>query len=66
MAGYTKAFLVDAFLHRYMACKAITLEEFDRLEVMANKLFDEAGRDKFRVYANLDADELRQYKKEIA
>jgi hypothetical protein len=49
-----------------MACKAITLEEFDRLEVMANKLFDEAGRDKFRVYANLDADALRQYKKEIA
>ena len=66
MAGYTKEFLVDAFLHRYMACKAITLEEFDRLEVLANKLFDEAGRDKFRVYANLDADALRQYKKEIA
>ena len=66
MAGYTKEFLVDAFLHRYMACKAITLEEFDRLEVMANKLFDEAGRDKFRVYANHDADALRQYKKEIA
>ena len=66
MAGYTKEFLVDAFLHKFMACKAITVEEFERLEVMANKFFDEAGRDKFRVYASLDADALRQYKKEIA
>lgn len=64
--GYTKEFLVDAFLHKFMACKAITIEEFDRLEVMANKFFDEAGRDKFRVYASLDADAIREYKKEIA
>jgi len=66
MAGYTKEFLVDAFLHRYIHCKAITLEEFTRLETMANNFYDQAGRDKFRVYASLDASALRQYKKETA
>lgn len=62
MAGYSKEFLVDAFMSRY-----ITLEDIDclvRLEEMANTYYDKVGKDAFRVYASLDAEAIRKYKNE--
>ena len=59
MASYSKQFLVDAFLHRYMS---LSIETLEKLELMANELYDTVGRDKFRVYCSLDADAIRQYK----
>ena len=62
MAGYTKEFLVDAFMSRY-----ISLEDIDqlvRLEELANTFYDKVGKDKFRIYASLDAEALRVYKNE--
>lgn len=60
MAGYTKQFLIDAFLSRYL--KACTIEQLESLEKMAIDLYDRVGRDKFRDYASLSADAIREYK----
>lgn len=62
MAGYTKDFLIDAFMSRYVSCDGIPIEQLERLETMANDLYDRVGRDQFRVYACLDAEAIRQYK----
>jgi hypothetical protein len=62
MAGYSKEFLVDAFLSRYIACPLIAIEKLELLEQQAANLYDRVGRDKFRVYASLDAEALREYK----
>ena len=62
MAGYSRQFLIDAFLSRYISCTLITIEQLVRLEQMANDLYDRVGRDAFRTYASLDAEALRVYK----
>lgn len=65
MAGYTKEFLVNAFLDKFINCNTITVEQMESLEKMANDFYDEVGRDKFRVYASLDADVIKRYKETI-
>lgn len=62
MASYTKEFLIDAFMSRYIECSLISIEQLERLEQMADKFYDEVGRDKFRTYASLDAEAIRVYK----
>lgn len=57
--GYTKEFLVSAFLSRYYSLPG---HKFDALEKMANSFYDEVGRDKFRVYCSLDAEAIRTAK----
>lgn len=59
MAGYTKEFLVSAFLDRYVS---LPTDKFEMLEKMADTFYDEVGRDKFRVYCSLDAAAIKQYK----
>lgn len=61
MAGYTKEFLVSAFLSRYYT---LSQEKFLELETMANKFYDEVGKDKFRVYCSLDAEAIKKYSSE--
>ena len=65
MAGYTKEFLIDAFLDKFINCNIITVEQMESLGSMANNFYDEVGRDKFRVYASLDADVIKRYKATI-
>ena len=65
MAGYTKEFLIDAFMSRFLTCSIITIEQLVELESMANRFYDEVGRDKFRVYCSLDADAIKLYKTTI-
>ena len=65
MAGYTKEFLIDAFMNRYVACDMISIEKLERLEQMANDLYDRVGRDQFRVYACLDAEAIRDYRNKV-
>jgi hypothetical protein len=65
MAAYTKEFLIDAFMSRFLACSLITIEQLVELESMANRFYDEVGRDKFRVYCSLDADAIKTYKNTI-
>ena len=54
---YSKELLVNTFLHRYRA-----LGDISDMEVMANKFYDEAGRDKFRLYACVTPEAIREYK----
>ena len=60
-AGYTKDFLIDAFLSRYYS---LSEEKFAELEIMANRFYNEVGKDKFRVYCSLDAEALQKYRLE--
>lgn len=62
MAAYTKEFLVDAFMSRYIQCSLISIDKLVELEEMANSFYDEVGRDKFRIYCSLDADALKTYR----
>jgi hypothetical protein len=66
MAGYTKQFLIDAFMSRYVGCDHLSIEKLERLEIMANDLYDRVGRDQFRVYSCLDAEAIREYKNKFA
>lgn len=65
MAGYSRDFLIDAFMSRYIKCSLITIEQLVRLEQMANDLYDRVGRDSFRTYASLDAEAIRVYKNSL-
>ena len=65
MAGYSRDFLISAFMSRYVTCTLISIESLVRLEQMATDLYDRVGRDSFRVYASLDADAIRVYKNSV-
>ena len=65
MAGYTKEFLIDAFMSRYMACTLLTIEQLESLEILATSFYDSVGRDKFRTYASLDAHAIKQYRESL-
>ena len=65
MAAYTKDFLVDAFMSRFISCSLISIDQLVELEDMANRFYDEVGRDKFRVYCSLDAEAIKVYKQSI-
>lgn len=59
MAGYTKEFLIDAFVSRY---EPLGLDAVEKQYALASKFYDEVGKDTFRIYASLDAEAIRQYK----
>ena len=62
MAGYTREFLIDAYLWRFTNIPSITIERLLSLEQIANKTYDTYGKDKFRDYSSLDAEYIRNYK----
>ena len=59
MAGYSREFLIDAFVSRY---EDLSDEVVARQRHLAEKTYDEVGKDKFRVLASLDADALKEFK----
>lgn len=62
MAGYTKNFLIDAFMHRYIKSGVVAIEILCNMEENAIKLYDRVGKDKFREYASLDAQAIKEFK----
>ena len=66
MSGYSREFLIEAFMSRYVACVKLSIEQLVDLEALANELYTRVGRDKFRSYASLDAEALRVYKSSLA
>lgn len=50
-----------AFLSRYVS---LPTEKFAALHDMAEKFYDERGKDNFRVYCSLDADAIKKYRDE--
>ena len=62
MAGYTREFLIDAYLWRFTKIPSLSIEQLLNLEQIGNKTYDTYGKDKFRDYASLDAEYIRNYK----
>ena len=61
--AYTKTFLVDAFLWRYNdVLEKDTVPDRNRYVTMVRDFYDKVGKDKFRVWCSLDADEIKRYK----
>jgi hypothetical protein len=66
VAGYTKEFLVDAYLWRFTKIPTISIDQLLDLERIAINTYDKYGKDKFRDYASLDAEYIRNYKASLA
>lgn len=63
MAGYTKEFLINAFIWRYQSVlEKDTKEEVDKYVKIVTDYYDKVGKDIFRVYASLDASEIKKFK----
>ena len=62
MAGYTRDFLIQAYLSRY---EPLGLEAVESLYKIAESAYDTYGKDRFRVYASLDAEAIRNYKAKL-
>ncbi len=62
MAGYSKEFLVNAFVSRY---ESLGTEKCNWLRDMGNNFYDEVGKDEFRKYCALDADAIKVYKASV-
>ncbi len=61
--AYTKPFLMDAFLSRYAEALAKdTAEEYAKYVNMVSDFYDKVGKDKFRVWASLDAEAIKVFK----
>ena len=56
--AYTKEDLIGAFLMRFIKAGL----DITNLEIMANEFFDKVGRDRFRIYATVDAEVMREYR----
>ncbi len=65
MSGYSRDFLISAFMSRYIKCALLSIEQLVHLEQMASDLYDRVGRDSFRSYASLDAEAIRVYKNSL-
>jgi hypothetical protein len=62
MPSYTREFLIDAYLSRFLNNPEITIENLLELEQIANYTYDKYGKDKFRSYASLNAKYIENYK----
>lgn len=61
--GYTKEFLMDAFVSRYAEILANdSVVESAKYIKMCSDFYDKVGKDKFRVWASLDADAIKVFK----
>lgn len=58
--SYSKELVVNAYLHRF---RNMPTETVAKLEHLANKLYDEVGKDRFRTYASVTPEAVREYKK---
>ncbi len=62
MAGYSKDFLIEAYVSRFFNNPFVSIERLCKLEEIAIHHYDEVGRDKFREHASLDAEAIRVFK----
>lgn len=61
--AYTKEFLVDAYMSRYV--EILSGDKEAKFRKMAEDCYDKYGKDKFREYASLDAEAIRIYKRDF-
>jgi len=55
--GYTREDIIGAFLMRFIKANL----DITSLEIMANNFYDEVGKEKFRTYASVDAQAMKDY-----
>ena len=61
--AYNREFLMSAFLDRYAEVLAKdTVEQVAKYTKMCSDFYDKVGKDKFRVWASLDADAIKKFK----
>lgn len=65
MAGYSKQFLIDVALDRFLHCSLVTVAQLESLEKMYNSFYDKVGREAFRTYASVDAEAIKTYKSNL-
>ncbi len=63
MAGYNKEFLLECYAHRF---EPLGLEAMEDMYQLGKQFYDKVGKDKFRVYARVDAEAIRDYKNKLA
>lgn len=59
--AYTKEFLIDVYMHKYIKCGFIPIEDLCNLEELAIKFYDKVGRDEFRKYADVTPERIKDY-----
>ncbi len=62
MAGYSKDFLIDVYMHKFITSKLVDINTLVILEDNANKFFDRVGRDEFRKYADVTPERIKEYR----
>jgi len=62
MAGYTKEFLISAFVSRY---EPLGLDAVEKQWCLASKFYDTVSKETFRAYCSLDAQAIAEYKKKL-
>ena len=61
--GYTREFLINAFLWRYTdTLLTLSKDHLDRYVKMVTDFYDKVGKDQFRVYGSLDADKIKEFR----
>ena len=57
--GYTREFLICAFLFRFLE---LPPDQFAEQHALAESFYDKVDKNTFRTYCSLDAAELKRYK----
>ncbi len=61
--GYTREFLINAFLWRYSEILLNdTKDQLDKYVKMVTDFYDKVGKDQFRVWCSLDSNELKKFR----
>ena len=60
--GYDKEFLIDVYMSPYIRAGIVSIEVLCDLEENAAKFYEKHGKEKFRTYASVDAEAIRNYK----
>lgn len=62
MAGYSKEFLISAFVSRY---EPLGFEAVEKQYQLASRFYDTTTKEQFRKYCSLDAQTLSEYKSKL-
>lgn len=62
LAGYTKEFLIDAFVSRY---EPLGVDAVEKQWCLASKFYDSVSKETFRAYCSLDAQAIEAYKRKL-
>lgn len=59
--AYSKDFLVEVYASRF---SSLGTEVYEQMKLLGSKYYDHVGKDKFRINASVDAEAIREYKRE--